>query len=73
METERITLSQRERDRWRASPKVQQMHLSQVAAGSRARNDRQTHLFELLALSLFRSRFVIGVKTCTSECLRPLC
>ena len=51
METERITLSQRERGRWKVLHEVQQMQGSQVAAGSRARNDRQTHLFELLTLS----------------------
>ena len=35
METERITLSQRERDRLRVLHEVQQRHLTQVAAAAR--------------------------------------
>jgi hypothetical protein len=42
METERITLSQRERDRLRVLHEVQQKHLSQVAAAQRLKvTDRQ--------------------------------
>ena len=42
METERITLSQRERDRLRVLHEVQQKHLSQVAAAERLKvTDRQ--------------------------------
>jgi hypothetical protein len=49
METERITLSQRERGRWKVLHEVQQMHRSQVGTGSHVRNALQTHRFELLA------------------------
>jgi hypothetical protein len=42
METERITLSQRERDRLKVLPEVEQKHLSQVAAAERLKvTDRQ--------------------------------
>jgi transposase len=42
METERIALRQRERDRLRMSHKVKQKHLSQVAAAARLKvSDRQ--------------------------------
>jgi len=42
METERITLSQRERDRLKVLHEVQQKHLSQVAAAERLKvSDRQ--------------------------------
>jgi hypothetical protein len=42
METERITLSQRERDRLKVLHEVQQKHLSQVAAAERLKvTDRQ--------------------------------
>ena len=42
METERITLSQRERDRLKVLHEVQQKHLSQVAAADRLKvTDRQ--------------------------------
>jgi hypothetical protein len=42
METERITLSQRERDRLRVLHEVQQRHLTQVAAAARLKvTDRQ--------------------------------
>src|SRR6267378_2364042 len=42
METERITLSQRERDRLKVLHEVKQKHLSQVAAGERLKvTDRQ--------------------------------
>ena len=42
METERITLSQRERDRLKVLHEVQQRHLSQVAAAERLKiTDRQ--------------------------------
>jgi hypothetical protein len=37
METERITLSQRERDRWKVLHEVTQKHLSQVAAARRVK------------------------------------
>jgi hypothetical protein len=43
METERITLSQRERGRWKVLHEVQQMHRSQVGTGSHVRNALQTH------------------------------
>ena len=42
METERITLSQRERDRLKVWHEVQQKHLTQVAAAARLKvTDRQ--------------------------------
>src|SRR5258708_4551580 len=42
METERITLSQRERDRLKVLHEVQQRHLTQVAAAARLKvTDRQ--------------------------------
>src|SRR5450755_4578248 len=42
METERITLSQRERDRLKVLQEVKQKHLSQVAAAKRLKvTDRQ--------------------------------
>ena len=42
METERITLSQRERDRLKVLHEVKQKHLSQVAAAARLKvSDRQ--------------------------------
>ena len=42
METERITLSQRERDRLRVLHEVQQRHLTQVEAAARLKvTDRQ--------------------------------
>jgi hypothetical protein len=42
METERITLSQRERDRLKVLHEVQQKHLTQVAAAARLKvTDRQ--------------------------------
>jgi hypothetical protein len=42
METERIALSQRERDRLKVLHEVQQKHLTQVAAAARLRvTDRQ--------------------------------
>jgi hypothetical protein len=42
METERITLSQRERDRLKVLHEVQQKHLTQVAAAARLNvTDRQ--------------------------------
>ena len=40
METERITLSQRERDRLKVLHEVQQKHLSQVAAADAAESKR---------------------------------
>ena len=40
METERITLSQRERDRLKVLHEVKQKHLSQVAAAERQRQSR---------------------------------
>jgi hypothetical protein len=43
METERITLSQRERDRLKVLHEVQQRHLTQVAAAARLKiTDRQS-------------------------------
>ncbi len=41
METERITLSQRERDRLRVLHEVKQKHLTQVEAAARLATDRQ--------------------------------
>ncbi len=42
METERIALSQRERDRWKVLHEVQQKHLTQVEAAVRLKvTDRQ--------------------------------
>jgi hypothetical protein len=41
METERITLSQRDRDRLKVLPEVKQKHLSQVAAARLKVSDRQ--------------------------------
>ena len=73
METERITLSQRELGRWEVLHKVQQMHLSQGAAGSRARNERQTHLFELLALSISSFEVCRRSEDVYLRCLRALC
>ena len=54
METERITLSQRERDRLKVLHEVQQKHLTQVAAAARLKvTDRQVR--RMLLPTMLRS------------------
>jgi hypothetical protein len=49
METERMALRQRERDRWKVLHEVKEQHLTQVAAAARLRvTDRQVRRMLLL-------------------------
>jgi hypothetical protein len=58
METERITLSQRERDRLKVLHEVQQKHLTQIAAAERLRvTDRQVR------------RILLGLRERGDRCL----
>jgi hypothetical protein len=56
METERITLSQRERDRLKVLHEVKQKHLSQVAAAARLKvTDRQVRRIAYAERTLARA------------------
>ena len=68
METERITLSQRERDRLKVLHEVQQKHLTQVAAAARLKvTDRQVRPCHQTATRHHQTLTRHGHRACPSK------
>jgi hypothetical protein len=68
METERIALSQKERDRLKVLHEVQQKHLSQVVAAARLKvTDRQVQRMLLRILERGNGSGVVGRVTAGSS------